>query len=187
VIANELRYQLLVGLPIWFVSLSTMFFPDVGPLIRLRGLGISLFLPGRPRGLRIGRDVSLLCADRLRLGANVYIAKGSWINAIGGVTLCDEVTLGPYVVMSSTNHGFRDGSAFKGGAHPAPIVIGRGSWVAAHAVVTAGVEVGAGVIVGANSVVTRSTADNVIMGGVPAKVLSGRSDNPSNVVSKHGL
>jgi acetyltransferase-like isoleucine patch superfamily enzyme len=113
------------------------------------------------------------------------MAKGTWLNAFGNVEIEDEVMTGPYVVISSSEHGFKDGSCKHGGAHPAPVKIGRGSWLGAHAVVTAGVTIGKGNLIGANAVVTHDTADNVLVGGVPAKVIGGRTDNPSEVSSRH--
>ena len=184
---KEIKYQLRYGLPFWSMSLALNWLPDIGPITRIRGLLLSPILPGKPRKLLMGRDVTLLSIDRLKLGSNVYIAKGSWINAVGGIEFEDEVVLAPYVVMSSNNHGFKDGSVQRGGAHPAPIKIQFGTWVAAHAVVTAGVTVGGGNLIAANSVVTKNTSDNMIVAGVPAKEIKVRIDNPSDITSKHDI
>jgi acetyltransferase-like isoleucine patch superfamily enzyme len=181
----EMRYQLRFALPIWFTILLTAWFPDCGPSVKIRGYLLSVWLPGRPRRLAIGRDVTLLSANRLNLGKNVYLAKGAWINALGGVTIADEVACGPYVVISSTSHGFHEGSVQRGGAHPKPISVGKGTWLAAHAVVAAGTSVGAGNLVAANSVVIRSSPPNVKLGGVPAKIIGPRTDNPASIHSKH--
>ncbi len=180
-------YQVRFGVPIWFCLLACSWMPDISPVIRLRGLLISCFLPGRPRGLTLGRDVTLLSIDKLVIGDDVYLAKGVWINAIGGVRLKDEVVLAPYVVMSSTNHGFLNDSVKRGGAHPAPISIGRGSWLASHSVVAAGVDVASGNLIAANSVVTKSTEVNSVYAGVPAIKIKDRVDNPSEINSKHDI
>lgn len=184
---REISYQFRFGLPVWLLCLLTSWLPDTGPTIRLRGFLVAFFLPGRPRCFLLGRDVTLLSINRLTVGHSVYIAKGSWLNAIGGICLEDEVILAPYVVMSSNNHGFKDGSVAKGGAHPAPIKIGFGSWLAGHSVVAAGVTVGRGNIVAANSVVTKDTPDNVLVAGVPAVVVKDRIDNPSDITNKHDI
>ena len=126
-----------------------------------------------------------MALNRLTIGNNVYLAKGTWLNAFGTVEIEDEVMTGPYVVIASSNHGFKDGSCRFGGAHPAPIKIGRVSWLAAHAVITAGVTIGRGDIVGANAVVTKDTPDNMFVAGIPAKVIREREDNPSEVKSRH--
>ena len=184
---KEILYQCRFALPVWMVMLLMNWLPDNGPIIRLRGFLVSIFLPNMPKKLLLGRDVTLLSINRLELGNNIYIAKGSWLNAIGGIKFEDEVVLAPYVVMSSSNHGFKDGSVQRGGSHPSPIHIGFGSWIAGHSVIAAGVTVGKGNIVAANSVVTKDTPDNVIVAGVPAKVVKERLDNPSNITSKHDI
>ncbi len=186
-IYKELIYQSRYALPFWLISLLLGWLPDLGPILKMRGFCIAQFLPGRPKKLMIGRDVTLLSINRLKLGNNIYIAKGSWINAIGGIEFEDEVVLAPYVVMSSNNHGFKDGSVQRGGAHPAPIKIGFGTWIAAHSVITAGVNVGKGNLIAANSVVTKNTVDNMVVAGVPAKEIKVRIDNPSEITSKHDI
>jgi acetyltransferase-like isoleucine patch superfamily enzyme len=97
----------------------------------------------------------------------------------------DEVIFGPYVVISTGTHTFKDGSVKRGGTIMSKVAIGRGSWLAAHASVRAGSSVGSGVIVGANAVVTKDTEDNVVVGGVPAKVLGPRRDAEEGVDVKY--
>lgn len=186
-IFSEIKYQIRYGLPIWFCMLITSWLPDISIFVRIRGWMVAAFLPKRPKGFLLGRDVTLLAVDRLFIGNKVYLAKGTWINAIGGVFIEDEVVVAPYCVMSSNNHGFKEGSVHRGGAHPASITIKFGTWVAAHAVVTAGVVVEKGNIIGANSVVTKSTESDFIYAGVPAKKVKERIDNPSEITSKHEI
>lgn len=66
-----------------------------------------------------------------------------------------------------------------------PIKIGRGSWLAAHAVVRAGVTIGSGVLVAGNAAVTKDVPDNVMVGGVSAKVIGPRRSK-SNASIVHG-
>src|SRR5690606_14979517 len=174
---SEIKYQFRYGLPVWFVMLLSAWFPDVGPFMRIRGALVSIFLPGCPVGLSLAKDITLLSINRINIGKNVFIAKGVWINGIGGITIDDEVVIAPYVVMSSNNHGFKDGSVRFGGGHPSPISIGRGTWLAAHAVVAAGVCIGKGNLIAANSVVTKDTENNVVIAGVPAVKIKDRIDN----------
>jgi maltose O-acetyltransferase len=93
------------------------------------------------------------------------------------VTIEDEVIVGPYAVITSGSHKFKNGSARFGGAERKPVKVGKGSWIAAHAVINPGVSVGAGNLVAANAVVTHDTPDNVVVGGVPAKVIKERVDD----------
>jgi acetyltransferase-like isoleucine patch superfamily enzyme len=175
---GQLKFQLRFALPIWFVSLITAWLPDNRVSIRLRGWLVSVLLPGRPKGFRLGRDVTLLGASRLHIGSNVYLAKGAWINALGGIHLGDEVVVGPYVVIVSTKHGFENDSVFQGGTHFSAVSIERGTWLAAHSTVSAGVKIGPGCLIAANSVVTKDIEANQIFGGVPAKFIAPRLNNP---------
>lgn len=52
------------------------------------------------------------------------------------------------------------------------IVIGDNCWIGTNAFIKEGVILGNNVIVGANSVVTKSFPDDVIIGGVPARLIS---------------
>jgi acetyltransferase-like isoleucine patch superfamily enzyme len=181
---HEIQYQIRYALPLWLISILSCWWPDNRITIRARGVLISLVLPDCGKNLTLGRDVTLLAADRLSVGDHVYLAKGTWINAIGGVKLGDEVVTSPYVIIASSNHGFRDGSVRFGGAHPAKISVGKGSWIGSHAVVTAGVAIGSGNLIGANAVVTKSTEDNAFVGGIPARIIGERIDNPGNIHSR---
>ena len=172
-------------MPMWLMRMLCNWWPDLGPVPDIRGALFSCFIRRCGKGFSLARDVSLLVPDRLVIGDNVYLAKGTWLEATGGVEIESEVLTGPYVVIASTNHGFKDGSVHYGGTHPAPIKIGRGSWIGAHAVITAGVTIGKGNLVGANAVVTKSTPDNVIVGGIPAVVIRERTDNPGETLTRH--
>src|SRR5690606_18520585 len=98
-LSKEIAYQCRYALPVWLITILMNWLPDNGPIIRLRGFFISIFLQGRPKKLLMGRDVTLLSLNRLELGNHIYIAKGSWINAIGGIKFEDEVVLGGVEVI----------------------------------------------------------------------------------------
>lgn len=181
---NVILYQLRFGLPIWLVQILTEWWPDNKIAFRLRGFMIAFILPACGKNLQVGRDVTLLGINSLKIGIDIYFAKGTWINAMGGLTIQDEVITSPYAVIATSNHGYANGSVRFGGAHPARVCIKRGSWIGSHAVVTAGVTIGEGNLIGANAVVTKDTPDHVFIGGVPATVRGPRVDNPSAFTSR---
>jgi acetyltransferase-like isoleucine patch superfamily enzyme len=74
-------------------------------------------------------------------------------------------------VLASGNHTQIGGSYRFGPSVLAPIRISRGAWIAAHATVTKGVNVGPGAVLAANSVAKRDIPPFAIAGGVPARVI----------------
>jgi acetyltransferase-like isoleucine patch superfamily enzyme len=162
---------------LWFhlVTLATAWFPDLTPLMRVRGFFLRPCFKSCGRNLQVARRVTINFSNRMEIGRDVYIATGSWIHAWGGVVLEDEVQLGPYSVLVTGDHSLKDGSYRYGPSSLAPIRICRGSWVAAHAVVTKGVALGRGALIAANSVATRSIPDFAIAAGAPARILNEKS------------
>jgi acetyltransferase-like isoleucine patch superfamily enzyme len=183
---RELKYQARYALPMWLCTLLTDWLPENRITQRLRGEIISRIV-GSGRRLRVASGVRLIGLTGLTFGDNVYIGPSCWVNGLGGVTIEDEVMLGPYVCVTSTVHGFAEGSVARGGTHLASVKIGSGSWLGAHVSVAAGASIGSGCIVGANAVVTTQLPDDTVSGGVPAKVLRSRSDNPGSITARADL
>lgn len=52
---------------------------------------------------------------------------------------------------------------------PAPVKIGKGVWIGAHATILSGVTVGDNAIIAAGAVVTKDVPSNAVVGGVPRK------------------
>jgi len=101
--------------------------------------------------------------------ANLCVSTGTYIAVFEGSTL--EVGSGTIwacnVCIQTADHAKGDLSKLV----VASIKIGRNCWLANGVVITAGVELGDNVIVGANAVVTKSFPSNVIIAGVPAKII----------------
>lgn len=161
----------------WFTLIMwlTSMWPDVTPVLKLRGFLLRVCFRSCGRNLQIAGGVRITFTTRIDMGNDVYLAPGCWVQGIGGVTFGDEVMLGPYTVLASTNHLKKDGSYRFGGGEPAPIALGRGAWTGAHVVITAGVTIGEGAAVAAGAVVTSDVPDHTIVGGVPAKVIKTES------------
>ncbi len=109
------------------------------------------------------------CGKNLRIGKHVFINSGCRFQDQGGITLGDGALIGHNVVMTTLNHSEQPEE--RANLHPAPIHIGRNVWIGASATILPGVTIGDGAIVGAGAVVTRDVTENMIVAGVPAKIL----------------
>lgn len=165
-------YQIRYNIPLNLFLRLTYVLPDNRFTVRLRGLIAKPFIKKCGKYLTIGADVTILNSYNLSIGNNVYLAKGGWYNALGKLTIEDEVVCGPYVVISTLRHLFYNNSVRHGGTEFQPVVIGKGSWLASHVSVSSGTEIGKGNLIASNSAVVKSTDDNSIYGGVPAKFIS---------------
>ena len=116
----------------------------------------------------------------LKIGDGSYIGRFCQINAWESVTIEDNVLIGDNVLISDSDHIFdnnevpiiHQGDKFKGAVH-----IKSGSWIGRNAVILPGVVIGHNAVVGSNSVVTKSVPDNVVVGGVPARVIKDNTKN----------
>jgi maltose O-acetyltransferase len=109
--------------------------------------------------------------EGLRVGENSGWGVGCFINAGGGVTIGNNVLIGPKVVIHSLNHVYRDaGVLIRFQGHVAkPVVIEDDVWIGAGAVILPGVRVGRGAVVGAGSVVTKDVPAFGVVVGNPAR------------------
>lgn len=109
------------------------------------------------------------CGKNITLGKNVFINACCCFQDQGGITIGDGTLIGHGVVLATVNHGFSPQG--RGDNYPAPIIIGKNVWIGSHATILPGVTVGDGAIVAAGAVVTRDVPTNMIVGGVPARIL----------------
>ncbi|XAS62837.1 acyltransferase [Micrococcaceae bacterium Sec5.8] len=105
----------------------------------------------------------------IKVGDRVFINAHSFIRP--NVTIGDDVSLGQHVRLISDTHEISGGSRRTGKPSHEPIVIGRGSWIGAGVTILGGVTVGEMAIVAAGSVVNKDVPSNVVVAGVPARIV----------------
>lgn len=118
----------------------------------------------------------------ITIGKRVSIHPRCQINAYGAdISIADDVMIAPGCALYPYNHGLAPNLPIKYQrlSSKGPIVIEEGAWLGFGCVVLSGVRIGKGAAVGAGSVVTRDIPDNAIANGVPARVVSHRSDLPA--------
>jgi len=105
----------------------------------------------------------------ITIGKNVFMNSGCKFQDQGGIIIDDGVLIGHNVVIATLNHNFH--SDKRGNMLPAPVKIGKNVWIGANVTVVPGVCIGNGAIVAAGSVVTKDVPQNVVVAGVPAKII----------------
>lgn len=152
------------------------------------------------RGGSISFGASVKSPSLLSLGRRVAIQRGcfihcggkAWSGGQGGVSIGDDVTVGPNCVIYGaggvsiarcTHLGPAVILISQGGRHDqdrlgpvpnfvtAPIVIGEGSWIGAGSVVVAGSTIGRCATIAPNSVVTGKVPDFAVFAGNPGRVM----------------
>ena len=88
---------------------------------------------------------------------------------MGGITIEDDVMLGPNVQLITENHPINPSE--RKNLDLKPILIQKNAWIGAGAIVLPGVTVGKNSVVAAGSVVTKDVPANTVVGGVPAKFI----------------
>ncbi|MDA8998149.1 acyltransferase [Gammaproteobacteria bacterium] len=176
-------------------------FVFVGPRVRLRSirniflgknvvLGENVFIDGLGHnGVHLGNDCSIGAYSRLivgrnyrslgngiNIGDNVGIGEFAYIGGAGKVNIGKGCIIGQYFSVHPENHNFSDseseirlqGTSRKG------ITIGDNCWIGSKVTILDGAVIGSGCVIAAGAVVKENFADNLVIGGVPAKILKNR-------------
>lgn len=129
---------------------------------------------------RIGAYSKLLSTSHLstygkgfKIGTDSGMGDYCHIGAAGGVEIGDDVIMGSYISFHSENHNFNDSSKLirEQGVNSKGIKLGNNIWVGAKVTFLDGAIVGDNSIVAAGAVVKGEFPENVIIGGVPAKII----------------
>ena len=123
------------------------------------------------------REVNAIIRDQVEIGDNAVIMMGAVINIgaeIGTGTMIDMgAVLGGRAIVGKNSH-VGAGAVLAGVIEPAsaePVRVGDNVLIGANAVVIEGVQIGNGSVVAAGAIVTTDVPENVVVAGVPARVI----------------
>ena len=105
----------------------------------------------------------------ITIGKNVFINHACSFLDLGGITIEDDVLIGPNVQLITENHPINPSE--RKNLDLKSILIQKNAWIGAGAIVLPSVTVGENSVVAAGSVVTKDVPDNTVVGGVPAKFI----------------
>ena len=104
---------------------------------------------------------------QISFGKRVFINHSFTAMSIGGITLEDNVQIGPNVTIVTDNHDLENRYVLK----CKPVRICRNSWIGANVTIMPGVTVGENAVIAGGAVVTKDVPANAIVGGNPIKVI----------------
>ena len=132
------------------------------------------WLIGNSKGFfTILERVTILYPDNLKVGHHTSFNTGCWINAAGGVTIGDNVLIGPNCIIHSANHKIDrlDIPIRQQGYDYLPVVIASDVWIGANTTILPGTSIGLSAVIGAGSVVTKDIPPFAVAVGNPARVI----------------
>jgi acetyltransferase-like isoleucine patch superfamily enzyme len=132
------------------------------------------------KNFKTGIRIKIQEPSNISLGNNVELNYGVWIAANkhkkGSIKIGDNVLIGPYTILHSGNHIFKNPniSINKQGFEFDEIVIKDDVWIAARCTILSGVTIGEGSVIAAGSVITKDIPPFSVVAGVPGKIISKR-------------
>ncbi len=113
----------------------------------------------------------------LRIGADCQITTPLFLDLAEKIEIGNNVAVGHHVVMVTTQHDTSRHWRRCGKSSAAPISVEDGCWIGARATILPGVTLGRGSVVAAGAVVTANVEPNTLVGGVPAKPIKKLSED----------
>jgi acetyltransferase-like isoleucine patch superfamily enzyme len=171
VVKDELE---AVNIRLWFLNFCVRCMPD-GVVPRIRTAFYKFF------GLKLGNGTTIYAPlqfahfgkpfKNLTIGNNCYFNFNIFLDTTGRITIGDNVTFGHNIKILTSSHKTNLPEHRAGELYTAPVVIGDGTWLSADVTILPGVTIGKGVVIAAGAVVTKDVPDNMLVGGVPAKII----------------
>jgi len=125
----------------------------------------------------VGENPTVLPVFNCDNGKNIHVGKNFLANYnvtildIAPVHIGDYVMIAPNTLITTVNHPMNPSGRRKHLGIAKPVTIGNDVWIGANVTILPGVTIGNNVVVAAGAVVTKEVPDNVLVGGVPARII----------------
>ena len=113
----------------------------------------------------------------IHIGTNFTGNYNLTILDIREVRIGDNVMIGPNTLITTVGHPLSPMGRRKHLGIAKPVSIGNDVWIGGNVTILPGVKIGNNVVVGAGAVVTKDVPDNVVVAGVPAKIVKEIEDD----------
>ncbi|WP_414053102.1 sugar O-acetyltransferase [Macrococcus animalis] len=107
----------------------------------------------------------------IHVGENFYANHNLTILDVAPVKIGDNCMIAPGVHIYTATHPIDPTERNSGKEYALPVVIGDNCWIGGRSVINPGVTIGDNVVIASGAVVTKDIPDNVVVAGVPARVI----------------
>lgn len=121
-------------------------------------------------------DITIEPPFHVDYGVNIHVGRNFYANFncimldCATITIGDNVFFAPGVQMYTATHPL-DAIERRSSEFAQPISIGNDVWIGGCAIILPGVSIGSRVVVAAGAVVTKNVEDDVVVAGIPARVV----------------
>lgn len=105
----------------------------------------------------------------IKIGKNVFVNHGCSFLDQGGITLEDNVMLGPHVRLVTSNHPLDYMKRRAMSTNSNPIIVKKDAWIGCNAIILPGITIGERSVVGAGAIVTKDVPPDTVVVGNPAR------------------
>ena len=150
---------------------------DVLPLVyswKIRRIILKIIGVSIGKGTFIMKKTYFQNPKLFRIGSNSHINRGCLIDARGGITIGNSVSISHNVSLVTGGHDYMspnfDGKFL-------PIIIDDYVWIGIGAIILQGVHIKKGAVICAGAVVNKDVDEYQVVGGVPARPIDKRTTN----------
>ena len=148
-------------------------------IYKLRVYLYSFLLKKIGKNCMIGPHVSIKCPENLSLGSRVSIHRGTYINAVSGITIGNHCGISNNCTLSGGQHIHKsiEIPIKDQGLIYNPIFIADDVLIGNNSVVTAGSNIGKGSYIGALTLISGKIPEYSVVLGNPCRIISKRNKN----------
>ena len=159
-------------LKLWFVFFTKYIPGRIGCWLRIK-----LWRVAAGKQCLIFEGTHINAPWKLIMGDRVSINRDCTIHAGGGVSIGNDVLIGPKVVIYSQNHVFQsfDKPINEQGYDFRKVVIEDDVWIASGAMIMPGCRIGRGAVIGAGTVVRGTIPELAVVLGNPGTIVKFRN------------
>ncbi|GHV72038.1 hypothetical protein AGMMS49928_27090 [Spirochaetia bacterium] len=153
------------------------------PIKYIRWIFFKILLNHCGREVYFSRNIEIRKPKNIFIGNNVIINKNVLLDGRGGkLIIGNNVDIAQESNIWTLEHDPHDDFHLVEGKS---VIIGDYVWIASRTTVLPGVKIGDGAVIASGAVVVKDVPDGMIVGGVPAKIISKRNSKLLYNLSKY--